>query len=169
MTYNIAKPFEKWQDTIYKSEREWEKSMEYYGKDPRPYRGIGFFALFLVLVPISIFFLVYVIFTNYNDSPKDVVFNFAVFLACLVGTLFNLIALFKGSFEDLLRAWRERLKEFFEEVRITPKGAFKSYFVSFYHDGGIILVIFFAWTIIMVVVGVITFFNVRAWYLTLDL
>ena len=143
--------------------------MEYYGKDPKPYHGIGFFAFFLVLVPILTFVLVYVIFKNYNDSPLDVVFSFSLFLASLVGTLFNLVALFKGSFEDLLRAWWERIKNFFEEVRITRKGAFKSYFSSFYYDGGIILLIFFAWTIIMVVVGVISFFNVYSWYQTLDL
>ena len=143
--------------------------MEYYGKDPRPYHGIGFFAFFLVFVPIMTFILVYVIFKNYNDAPLDVVFNFALFLATLVGTLFNLVAIFKGSFEDLHRAWRERIKDFFEEVRITPKGAFKSYFASFYTDGGIILLIFYTWTITMIVIGVISFFNVYNWYLTLDL
>ena len=143
--------------------------MEYYGKDPRPYHGIGFFAFFLVLVPVLVFILVYTIFSNYHDSPQDVVFHFALFIAALVGTLFNMVAIFKGSFEDLFRAWRERIRDFFEEVRITPKGAFKSYFASFYNDGGIILVIFFAWSIIMIVIGVIGFLNVYAWYQTLDL
>ena len=143
--------------------------MEYYGKDPRPYHGIGFFAFFLVLVPILVFILVYKIFIGYNDSPKDVVFHFSIFLACLVGTLFNLVALFKGSFADLVRLWWERIKDFFEEVKITPKGAFKSYFASFDNDGGIILAIFFSWTLAMIVIGVLSFFNVYAWYQTLDL
>ena len=143
--------------------------MEYYGKDPKPYRGIGFFVFFLVLVPVLVFWLVFVIFKNYNDAPVNIVFNFSIFLACLVGTLFYLVAIFKGSFEDLNRAWRERIKEFFEEVKITPKGAFKSYFASFYNDGGIILVILYTWMIVLVVVGIINFFIVRAWYLTLDL
>lgn len=143
--------------------------MEYYGKDPRPYHGIGFFAIFLVFTPVFVFFLTYFIFLEYNDSPKEIVFSFSLFLASLVGTLFNLIAIFKGSFEDLFRAWWERIKDFFEEVRITPKGAFKSYFVSSYSDGGIILFIFFAWTITMIVVGVLSFLNVYAWYQTLNL
>lgn len=141
--------------------------MEYDGKDPRPYHGIGFFAFFLVLVPVLVFTLAYVVFTNYHDSPQRVVLNFSLMLAAIVGTLFNLIAIFKGFADDLLRAWIERIKDFFEEVRITPKGAFKSYFASFYNDGGIILIIFFGWMIACIVVGLIGFFNVYAWFQTL--
>ena len=143
--------------------------MEYYGKDPRPYHGIGFFAFFLVLVPILVFILTYVTFTEYNDSPQDVVFHFSLFIAALVGTLFNMITIFRGFVADLARSWWERVKEFFEEVRITPKGAFKSYFVSFYNDGGIILVIFFGWMATCIVIGLIGFFHVYEWYQTLNL
>lgn len=141
--------------------------MEYYGKNPRPYHGIGFFVFFLILPVILVFALVYATFMEYNDAPHDVILSFSLFLSAVVGTLLNIITIFRGFVEDLMRAWWERVKEFFDEVRITPKGAFKSYFVSFYNDGGIILVIFYAYMITLIVIGVIGFFNVRAWYLTL--
>ncbi len=143
--------------------------MEYYGKNPKPYKGIGFFVVFLVLPPILIFALVYTRFTEYNDAPQDVVISFSLLLSCIIGTLINLISIFRGLIEDLLRLSRERLKEFFDEVTITPKGAFKSYFFSFYHDGGIILVIFFTYMIALIVIGILGFINVYNWVQSLDL
>ena len=142
--------------------------MEHYGKNPRYYRGLPFFVIFLVLPPILIFLFVYFKFAPYNDAPKDVVVWFSILLSTIIGSLINVISIMKGLIGDLIKHWFDRIKEFFEDVRITPKGAFKSYFFSFYHDGGIILVIFFLYWIALIILGVIGFINVRAWFLTLD-
>ena len=142
--------------------------MEYYGKNVRHYRGIGFFAFFLVLVPIVTFVFIYNIVDYYDDSPQNVLINFSLFVAAFVGFGCNVISAFRGLIEDLMRSWFERIKDFFEESRISVKDAFKSYFTSFYNEGGIILLIYFLWTIALIVTGVISFINVYNWYLSYE-
>ena len=139
--------------------------MDYYGKEPRPYHGIGIFVFFLVLVPIATFIFIYNVVNYYDDSPQHIIILFSLFITGIVETLFNIISILRGLIADLIRAWFERIKNFFEDLQISFKVAVKSYFASFYLDGGIILAIFFIWMIAWIVIGLVSFLNVYNWYL----
>lgn len=143
--------------------------MDYYGKEPRPYHGIGIFVFFLVLVPIATFIFVYKIIDHYDSaSPQNMIIMFSLFVTGAVETLFNIISILRGIIADLIRSWFERIKNFFEDLQISLKEALKNYFTSMYLDGGIILAIFFTWMIAWIVVGVVSFINVYNWYLVYD-
>ena len=138
--------------------------MEELGKNPRPYRGIGFILFFLALVPAVVFTLIYFVLEirTYYSGMINVYMSLAI--TGVVATLFNFICVLCGLFKNLIRPLGERIRDFIDDVKITPKEAFKDYFYAFYRDGGILLWILILWIIFCMLVSAFGFIKFFEWY-----
>ncbi len=106
-----------------------------------PYHGMWVIASLLVAVPAAIFGI---IFTVCNSEVigrgGEEALSTAAFFSGLIGVLFDLMLLISGVFAPSFQVTKTRLKDFFADLSIGPKLAFKFYFSSMATDGVVFLI-----------------------------
>ena len=116
--------------------------MEYVGKNKSPYYGVFLSSLLLIIVPILSFLLFFSIMNRYPDLNDQEVIYTSLFFGCGVAWIFQcscvLAGLLKGTFKVVI----DRLKEFFGNLSISIKFAFKYYWENIKSEGVVFWIYF---------------------------
>ena len=116
--------------------------MEYEGKNKSPYYGIWQSAVLLTLAPFIMFVFFKVIFHLYTKMTPDQILYSSLAFGAGIASIFQLSCVVAGLFKGTLKVVLLRLKEFFGNLSISVKFAFKYYFENIKQEG-IVFWIFF--------------------------
>lgn len=101
--------------------------MENNGKEKKVYQGVFGSSLILVFIPLLLFTIIYLCVKSDGRGSAELNLYFALMVGLGAGGLFQLscglCGLFKGTFKVVVN----RVKEFFENLDIGFKFAFKYY------------------------------------------
>lgn len=116
--------------------------MEYEGKNKSPYYGVWQTALLLTAAPFLMTLFFKAIFDKYSKMTDPQILFSAMAFGCGVAFMFQLTCIIAGLFKGTLTVVIKRLKEFFGNLSISAKFAFKYYFENIKEEG-IVFWIFF--------------------------
>ena len=128
--------------------------MEYDGKNKSPYYGVWQSVLLLTFAPFIMFiFFKWVLHTYSKMTPDQILYSLLAF-GSGVAFIFQFSCVIAGLFKGTLKVVIARLKEFFGNLSISVKFAYKYYFENIKEEG-VVFWIFFV--IITTTLGVTLF------------
>lgn len=116
--------------------------MEYTGKNKSPYYGVWQTCLLLIIVPIALFAGIYFIFEKYQNYSKIINCYGAMGIGFGVGSLFHISCIIAGLFKGLFSIVINRIAEFFSNLSISFKFAFKLYIEDLKTNGMVFWIYF---------------------------
>ena len=116
--------------------------MEYEGKNKSPYYGVWQSALFLTIAPILMYFFFKIIFIKYSRMSANQIHYSSLAFGCGVAFLFQFSCVIAGLFKGTLKVVLRRLKEFFSNLTISIKFAYKYYFENIRQEGVVFWIFF---------------------------
>ena len=128
--------------------------MEYEGKNKSPYYGVWQSALLMIAAPVAMYFFFKIPFVTYSKMSKEEIHYCSLAFGCGVAFLFQFSCVIAGLFKGTLKVVINRLKEFFGNLSISVKFAYKYYFENIKEEG-VVFWIFFV--IITTTLGVTLF------------
>ena len=128
--------------------------MEYEGKNKSPYYGVWQSALLMIVAPVAMYFFFKIPFVTYSKMSKEEIHCCSLAFGCGVAFLFQFSCVQAGLFKGTLKVVINRLKEFFGNLSISVKFAYKYYFENIKEEG-VVFWIFFV--IITTTLGVTLF------------
>ncbi len=103
-------------------------SKKLYKPERSPYKGQLLTILFLILPPILLCAVFYSAFQLFQGRfGADYNWNSAKMFGCGISVLFHCMCWMTGAFKRDFRIVKARIKEFFADLLILPKLAFKGY------------------------------------------
>ncbi len=121
--------------------------MEYDSSNKSPYHGMWASCSVMIIFPVGLYFLFTYYINEFQDFPKAMNDATAQALGFGLGTLFHLSCAVCGAFRDSFRVVTKRLAEFFDNLTISVKFAFKGYWWNIKENG----VAFWIYFVIMLV------------------
>ncbi len=101
-----------------------------------PYHGQFISIIILVLPPLALVALFYGAFKLCDYQPNDELnWISSKMFGCGLGILFHLSCWLMSAFKQDILVVKERLKDFFGDLFISPKSAFKWYFYNIKENG----------------------------------
>lgn len=116
--------------------------MEHFGKEKSPYHGVLLSSILLGLVPILLFLLFRGLIIKYQKFEEDFNTYSAMVIGFGVGFIFQFACIFAGLTKGTLAVVIRRVSEFFSNLSISAKFAFKCYFADV-KENGIVFWIYF--------------------------
>lgn len=139
--------------------------MEHYGKETNIYKGIWIAFIFLLLVPVFVYFFLYGFLERFHtDYPAEIIAYMSLGFASTIAVLFDLISWITGFLNGLVSSMCRRVYNLFSNIKIFKGKAFKWYLESFVRNGGFILWGFILILIASIITGVIGFYQFFSWY-----
>ena len=109
--------------------------MEYDGKNKSPYYGVWQSALLLTFAPFIMFIFFKWIIHSYSRMTPDQILYSSLAFGSGVAFIFQFSCVIAGLFKGTLKVVISRLKEFFGNLSISAKFAFKYYFENIKQEG----------------------------------
>ncbi len=132
------------------------------GRKKSPYHGIVLSCFLLIIVPIAMYFFMVLVFKKFDKNPHEELNTYTcIVLGVGVGFLFQLSCIFGGLFRGTFSVVVKRVVNFFDNLTISFRFAWKMYVDELKEDGvvfWIILIIILA-TLAVVIYGLIMFNN----------
>ena len=116
--------------------------MEHIGKEKSPYHGVFLSSLMLVSVPTLLFILFHYLISKYQHFEQDFNTYSAMVIGFGVGFIFQFSCVFAGLTKGTLSVVVRRVAEFFSNLTVSPKFAFKCY-IADVKENGIVFWIYF--------------------------
>ncbi len=124
-----------------------------------PYRGTLLILTVLVLPSVLLTWMLYGMLTEYQPQYSDRInFVSAKFFGCGIGGLLHIAYWISGVFHKSFQVVKNRLREFFSFLRLSPALAFKVYFGDI-AENGIAFWLYFAIVALNAWVAVDAFFE----------
>ena len=136
--------------------------MEYQGKEKSPYYGVWQSSLLLIMAPTLLTLILWVVINAFKPIGKDENIYTAFMFGFGVGFIFQFTCAIAGLFKGTFKIVWDRTKEFFSNLSISVKFAFKYYFENL-KEYGIVFWIYFdilALTLAVTVYFVIKFISI---------
>ena len=116
--------------------------MEYQGKNKSPYKGVFGTCLIMTVIPIALYFIVYLIVTKFTNQPKQLNVNFSLMIGVGCGFIFQLSCVLAGLLKGTFSVVINRVKEFFSNLTINFKFAIKYYWDDIKSEGVVFWIYF---------------------------
>ena len=116
--------------------------MEHFGKEKSPYHGVVLSSIFLVIIPLFLFWLFRTLMLKYQNYPVDFTTISALTLGFGVGFIFQFSCVIAGLMKGTFQAVLKRAINFFDNISISPKLAFKCYLADL-KEYGVVFWIYF--------------------------
>lgn len=130
--------------------------MEHTGKNQSPYKGLTWSLFFMIIVPVSLYFLVFgaakAIATKMSTQECNLIgliFGFGC------GFLFHLSLIISGLLTDSFKAVCARIGHFFENLKVSRKFAFKYYWFEL-KDTGFVFWFYFITIVVVLLVTILS-------------
>lgn len=140
--------------------------MDCTGKNERPYRGMIFPFIAMLLVPVVLFFICYFAIKKTYYNQDEVAIPSSLFFAGLSAVGFGLFCFCKGLFSYFIPKFTERIRETHELFGLFTKDGMKYYFYCFVSDGGPLFYAFVLVELFYIGVCLYGLFNFLDWYNT---
>lgn len=112
-------------------------------KKQSPYRGFWVILFFLITIPMGLFAVVKAVLDEYSTYSPALDMATAKALGCGFGFLFHMICVLSGILEAGWDALKYRLREFAENLIVSPGYAFRTYLEDM-RDDGVTFIIYLA-------------------------
>lgn len=131
--------------------------MEYQGKEQSPYRGIVISSCLLIGFSLVFYGLFLLVFNKWTDHSSQEVNAMSMTFGFGIGTLFFLGCAIAGLFKGTFKVVINRVAEFFGNLSISIKIAFRYYFINIKEYGVVFWIYFliFVFDVTMTVIGII--------------
>ena len=116
--------------------------MEHEGKNQRPYKGVLLSSLILIGVPALLFLIVFLVVKKYGHMAKDITLYFSMMIGIGCGLLFQVSCVLCGLLKGTFKVVVNRVKNFFSNLSVNFKFAFK-YYIEDIKTDGVVFWIFF--------------------------
>ncbi len=116
--------------------------MEYEGKTKSPYKGVFGSALLLAIVPVILYFLVFLVVSKFKNQAKEITVNFSLMIGVGSGLLFQLTCILSGLIKGTFKVVVNRVKNFFSNLSINFKFAIKYYWEDIKSEGVVFWIYF---------------------------
>lgn len=130
--------------------------MEYQGKDQSPYHGIVLSSCLLIGFSLVFYGLFLLVFTKWTDHPFNESNAMSMAFGFGTGTLFFLSCAISGLFKGTFKVVINRIGEFFGNLSVSVKIAFRYYIVNIKEYGVVFWIYFliFVFDVTMTLIGV---------------
>ena len=116
--------------------------MEHVGKEKSPYHGVLLSSLLLISVPLLLFLLFKYVIMKYQRFEEDFNTYSAMVIGFGVGFIFQFSCVYAGLTKGTLSVVIRRVANFFDDLSISIKYAFKCY-IDDIKENGIVFWIYF--------------------------
>ena len=100
------------------------------------YKGIFIMSFLMLFVPVIFSIIFYIAMANSETNQSlEISKHTAILLGCICGLLFDGTCIITGLYKGTLNVVINRIKEFFMDLKISIKFAFKNYFYDLIHNG----------------------------------